>query len=135
MKWHINCKLVVVQPMKFSTTGLSSIKSGHDGSQDNSELPKEIRLDICKRLVDRCGAEGDHFLERMVTGDETWIHHYDPESKYQSMEWKHTHSPAKKKFKTHPTAGKLMLTVSWESKGLLLEHYEEEFDSEQCSLQ
>jgi histone-lysine N-methyltransferase SETMAR len=40
------------------------------------------------------------------------------------MEWKHTPSPAKKKFKAHPTAGKLMITVFGESKGLLLEHYE-----------
>ena len=29
------------------------------------------------------------FLKRIVTGDETWIHHYDPESKQQSMQWKH----------------------------------------------
>jgi hypothetical protein len=27
------------------------------------------------------------------------------------MDWKHLHSPTKKKFKTHLTAGKLMLTV------------------------
>jgi hypothetical protein len=25
-----------------------------------------------------CGAEGDHFLERIIMGDETWIHHYEP---------------------------------------------------------
>lgn len=33
------------------------------------------------------------------------------------MEWKHTHSPAKKKFKTHPTAGKPVLTDSGNQKG------------------
>jgi len=96
-----------------------------------TEWPKEIRLDICKRLVDRCGAEGDHFLKRMVTGDETWIHLYEPESKCQSMEWKHTHSPAKKKFKTHPTAGKLMLTVFGNQKGCYWNIMKR---SEQCSL-
>jgi hypothetical protein len=36
MKWHINCKLVVVQPVKVSTTGMPSIKSVRDGSQRNS---------------------------------------------------------------------------------------------------
>jgi hypothetical protein len=74
-------------------------------------LHKEKHLDICKRLLDCYGAEGDHFLERIVTGDETWTHHYEQESKHQSMDWKHCHSPTKKKFKTHSTAGKLMLTV------------------------
>jgi hypothetical protein len=37
MKWHINCKLVVVQPMKASTTGMTSIKSVRDRSQRNSQ--------------------------------------------------------------------------------------------------
>jgi hypothetical protein len=25
--------------------------------------------------------------------DETWLYHYDPETKHQSMEWRHTGSP------------------------------------------
>ena len=37
MKWHINCKLVLVQPMKLSITGLPFIKPVHDGSQSNSQ--------------------------------------------------------------------------------------------------
>ena len=37
MKWHINCKLFMGQPMKLSTTGLAFIKSVHDGSQSNSQ--------------------------------------------------------------------------------------------------
>ena len=32
-------------------------------------------------------------MRRIVTGDETWIHHYDPETKQQSMQWKHASSP------------------------------------------
>ena len=27
------------------------------------------------------------FLSRLVTMDETWLYHYDPEMKQQSMEW------------------------------------------------
>jgi hypothetical protein len=34
------------------------------------------------------------FLDRIVTGDETWIHHCEPESKQQSMEWKHPQLPS-----------------------------------------
>jgi hypothetical protein len=91
-------------------------------------LHKEKHLDICEWLLDCYGAEGDHFLERIVTGDETWTHHYEPESKHQSMDWKHRHSPTEKKFKMHSTAGKLMLTVfgTLSRDGLSNEH---------CSLQ
>jgi hypothetical protein len=40
----------------------------------------------------------EEFFSRIVTGDETWVHHYEPESKRQSMEWKHPEWPTKKKF-------------------------------------
>jgi len=43
--------------------------------------------------------EDPSILERNVTGNETWVHHYDLESKRQSMEWRHPSSPAQKKFK------------------------------------
>jgi len=26
---------------------------------------------------------------RLVTVDETWLYHYDPETKQQSLEWRH----------------------------------------------
>ena len=61
---------------------------------------KRKRVEICQRLLNRYNNEGEEFLSRIVTGDETWVHHYEPESKRQSMEWKHPGSPAKKKFKT-----------------------------------
>jgi hypothetical protein len=43
--------------------------------------------------------QGDDFLSCTVTGDETWMSHVIPESKQQSMEWRHTSLPIKKKFK------------------------------------
>jgi hypothetical protein len=86
-------------------------------------LHKQTRLDICQQHFDRYGNEGDAFLDRIITGDETWIHHYDPDSKRQSMEWKHPQSPTKKKFKSQPSTGKLILTVFWDSQGPVLKHY------------
>lgn len=91
--------------------------------KDLTEMHKHNRVQICQRLLDRYNNEGEAFLERIVTGDETWVHHFEPESKRQSMEWKHPRSPVRKKFKSQPSAGKLMLTIFWDSKGPLLEHY------------
>ena len=96
-----------------------------DGSQKHlTEVHKQTRVHICQKHLDRFGNERD-ILDRIITGDETWVHHYDPESKRQSMEWKHPQSPCKKKFKTQPSAGKLMLTVFWDSQGPVMEHYQE----------
>ena len=39
----------------------------------------------------------DDFLSRLVTMDENWLYHYDPETKQQSMEWRYSGSPRPKK--------------------------------------
>ena len=40
----------------------------------------------------------DDFLLWLVTMEETWLYHYDLETKQQSMEWQHSGSPHPKKF-------------------------------------
>jgi hypothetical protein len=52
-------------------------------------------------------------LQRIVTADETWVHHYEPESKAQSMAWKNPTSPVGEKFKSQLTSGKIMLKIFW----------------------
>ena len=59
-------------------------------------------------------------MSRIVTGDETWAHHFEPETKRQSMEWHHPQSPRKKKFKTTPSVGKIMITVFWDIDRVIL---------------
>jgi len=39
------------------------------------------------------------FLSRLVPMDETLLYHYDPETKQQSMAWRHSGSPRPKKFR------------------------------------
>ena len=50
------------------------------------------------------------FLERIITGDETWVYHFKPESKRRSIQWRHPNSPRTKKFKAQKSAGKIMAT-------------------------
>lgn len=39
----------------------------------------------------------DAFLDLIVTGDETWLCHFIPEGKQQSMDWRHPQSPKRPK--------------------------------------
>ncbi|XP_014486995.1 PREDICTED: histone-lysine N-methyltransferase SETMAR-like, partial [Dinoponera quadriceps] len=57
-------------------------------------------LKMCERLLTRSQAKGEAFLHRIVTCDETWVHHYIPESKEASMEWR-------KKSELHSSKSKL----------------------------
>jgi [histone H3]-lysine36 N-dimethyltransferase SETMAR len=68
-------------------------------------------------------ADEKNFLDRIVTGDETWVHHWDPETKHESMQWKHRDSPPPVKFRTQSSAGKMMATIFWDSKGILMIDY------------
>ena len=54
---------------------------------------------------------GEAFLHGIITGDETLVFHYTPESKADLVMCKHLHSPVKKKFKTVQSPGKVMATV------------------------
>jgi histone-lysine N-methyltransferase SETMAR len=63
------------------------------------------------------------FRHRFVTVDETWMHHYTPETKEQSKQWVPSGESAPKKAKTVPSAGKVMVTVFWDSQAIILINY------------
>jgi hypothetical protein len=75
----------------------------------------------------RYADEGEDMLNRIVTGDESWVHHYQLGSKHASMQWKHRSSPCStKKFQLTNTlsAGKVIITMCWESQGILLAYFQ-----------
>jgi len=63
------------------------------------------------------------FLSRLVTMDETWLYHYDSETKQQSMEWRHSGSPRPKKFRVQKSAGKILASIFLNQDGILLIDY------------
>jgi histone-lysine N-methyltransferase SETMAR len=71
----------------------------------------------------RLGTEGDGFLRRIVTGDETWVHYHQPETKKASKVCRHNSSPKSKKFRTQPFAGEVMLTEFKDEQEVILKYY------------
>jgi histone-lysine N-methyltransferase SETMAR len=63
------------------------------------------------------------FLSRLVAMDKTWLYHYDPETKQQSMEWRHSGSPSPKIFRVQNSAGKVLTSIFWDQDGILLIDY------------
>jgi hypothetical protein len=57
-------------------------------------------------------ANGDHeFMKTVITGDEMWVYSYVPETKVQSLQWKHSSSPRPKKAQQVQGKVKVLLTV------------------------
>lgn len=70
-------------------------------------VPRQLTPELTQRYVDACQellwcfeAEGDDFLARIVTGDETWVYYHQLETKKAGKEWCHPSSP-KLKTRSH----------------------------------
>ena len=84
-----------------------------------SDKPMATRASVCSALSKRFRSKDD-FLLRLMTIDETWVHYYEPENKAQSCQWVGPGSPRLKKFKTQLSAGKVMTTVFWDAKCVIM---------------
>jgi len=52
---------------------------------------KQLRLEIAQDMLD-CVESDSNFLNTVITGDESWVYRYDPETKAQSSQWRHPSS-------------------------------------------
>ena len=86
---------------------------------DQKQRRKDVSAD-CLALYRRNPTE---FLRRFITVDETWVHHYTPETKQQSRQWTMKGEPAPKKAKTVASASKVMATIFWDARGIIFIDY------------
>ena len=87
-----------------------------------SDSEKLSRVHESNNFLRRWRREGDAFLDRIITVDETWLYHYDPETKQQSSQWKSQSSPPPKKAKVSRSTGKHMFIIFFDSQGVVLSH-------------
>jgi histone-lysine N-methyltransferase SETMAR len=93
-------------------------------SREITDGEKMNRMGLSLQHFLRYADDGDDRLNRIITGDESSVHHYQPESKRASVQWKNPSSPSHKKFKVTPSAGKVMLTVFCDSQTVLLAYFQ-----------
>ncbi|XP_018317254.1 uncharacterized protein, partial [Mycetomoellerius zeteki] len=67
---------------------------------------KRIQMNISKALLERFMRTESDFLRRLIMIDETWVHHFTPETKEQSKQWTAKDKPALKKAKMVLLVGK-----------------------------
>jgi len=81
---------------------------------------KRQRCQTTEQILEFFRCDPNDFLSRLVTMDGTWLYHYDPETKQQSMEWRHSGSPRPKKFRVQKSARKFIASIFWDQDGILL---------------
>jgi hypothetical protein len=75
------------------------------------------RMSICGDLINSADKDGT-FLNRIITGDETWCVLYDPQLKRLLATWKSPSLPRKKKPEQDRSKGKVMLELFFDSSGI-----------------
>lgn len=83
---------------------------------------KAARVAISQAILTRDEGMNGTFFSSIVTMDETWMPFFNPETKRQSAQWKHTDSPPPKKFRVSASAEKMMVAMFWDSDGIILTH-------------
>lgn len=84
---------------------------------------KRIRMLNSKECLGRFQKNKADFIRRFITTDETWVHHYTPETKIQSKQWTESGCSAPKKAMAVKSAGKVMASVFWDASGILFIDY------------
>ena len=75
-----------------------------------SRQQKEFRAAVAQYLLETANND-PNFLKKVITGDESWVYGYDPETKAQSSQWKSPESPRPKKARQSRSNVKVMLIV------------------------
>jgi histone-lysine N-methyltransferase SETMAR len=82
---------------------------------------KEHHIAICQELRQRA-VDDPSFMSRVITGDESWVYGYDPETKQQSLQGKSPGSPRMKKARQSRSTTKSMPIMFFEIRGIV--HHE-----------
>ena len=84
-----------------------------------NEEQKAVRKRVAEELLRRYEAEGEQFLNRIVTVDETWIQDFEPQMKSQSSQWKHATPSRPKKCRCQQSKVKLMIIMAYDKNGVI----------------
>ncbi|GBP28101.1 Synaptotagmin-like protein 4 [Eumeta japonica] len=76
-----------------------------------------LRLNFSKASLEPLLQDRGIILALLTTTGETWLHHYDLETKSQSMTWRRPSSPTLNKIKASRLVRKIMGSLFWDSKG------------------
>jgi histone-lysine N-methyltransferase SETMAR len=84
---------------------------------------KQCREDVSIECLAMFRSNKAEFLRRFITMDETWVHHFTPETKQQSKQWTARGESAPKKANAVESAGKVMASVFWDARGIIFIDY------------
>ncbi|XP_012231347.2 protein GVQW3-like [Linepithema humile] len=79
---------------------------------------KEQRVIACRNLIEMTD-EDNSFLQKIITGDESWCFQYEPTTKRQSAEWLSVGESKPTKVRMTKSKTKIMLIIFFDAQGII----------------
>ena len=80
-------------------------------------------MDRYQELLQESEVNPTNFFDCIVTGDESWIHQYDPLSQLEAKVWKRSGEQTLTRLRQERSAGKITMIIFWDKDGVLLTEY------------
>ena len=86
-------------------------------------IQRANHINCCQELLQQSEVNPTKFFDCIVTGDESWIHHYDPLSQLDAEVWKRLGEQTSSRLHQERSTGKIMMIIFWDKDGVLLTEY------------
>jgi histone-lysine N-methyltransferase SETMAR len=100
-----------------------------------SDDQKALRVSVCRELKQQA-RDGPNLISNIITGDETWVYGYDPETKKQSSQWKSPNSPWPEKSASSSQQCKVHVGLFFDIQGIVQKEFvpQDEITAERASF-
>jgi histone-lysine N-methyltransferase SETMAR len=83
-----------------------------------SDDQKALRVSVCRELTQQA-RDDPNFISNIITGEDTWVYGYEPETKQQLSQWNSPNSSRPKKALQVHSNVKSMLIVFFDIQGIV----------------
>ena len=82
---------------------------------------KQSRLRLASQVIEKYDKCDQHCLEEIITGDETWIYHFQPDSKAKNKVWVSSEGDRPVIARPCKTPNRMLYAIFFDSKGPVLQ--------------
>ena len=86
-------------------------------------IQRANHVDCCQELLQQSEVNPGKFSDCIVTGDESWTHHYDPLNQLEAKVWKRLDEQTPTRLHQERSPEKVMMIIFWDKDGVLLTEY------------
>ena len=82
---------------------------------------KQSQVRLASQVIEKYDKCDPHLLEEIVTGDETWIYHFQPDSKAKNKVWVSSEGDRPVIARHCKTSNRMLYAIYFDSKGPVLQ--------------